>query len=90
MKATYSETRARFAELWDRVCEDRETLIVQRRGAEDIAILPASELAGLEETAHLLRSPANSRRLLSALDASLRGEGESVEIDKLRDELHCG
>ncbi len=90
MKVSYTETRAKFAALWDRVCEERETLIVQRRGAEDIAILPAAELASLEETAHLVRSPANAKRLLSALNASFEGEGESVEIKQLRDEVGGG
>ena len=54
---TYSEARATFAALWDRLVEDRDAVVVHRRGKESIAMLPASELAGLLETAHLLRSP---------------------------------
>ncbi len=64
---TYSALRERLAEVWDRVEDTREPVIVTRRGHGDLALLPAEELAGLLETVHLLRSPANARRLLGAL-----------------------
>jgi antitoxin YefM len=53
----------------------RENLAsVRRRGAEDVALVPAAELAGLMKTAQLLRSRRNARRLLIALRrAQLRG-----------------
>jgi antitoxin YefM len=49
------------------VADDHEVVIVRRRHAKDVALVPAEELAGLMETAHLLRSPKNARRLLAAL-----------------------
>lgn len=69
MESTYTETRSNFAELWDKVIDRRETLIVHRRGAEDIAMLPAAELSSLQETAYLLGSPKNAQRLLGALSS---------------------
>jgi antitoxin YefM len=51
----------------DAVADDQEIVIVRRKGAKDVALVPASELAGLMETAHLLRSPRNARRLTSGL-----------------------
>lgn len=79
---TYSQARERLADLWDEVENSREAVILRRRGHEDLALLPADELRNLQETAHLLRSPQNALRLLTALARS-RGEGgtdfESIE-----------
>ncbi len=64
---TYSKARANFVKLWNQVTENNEVVVINRRGAEPVALLSASELAGLMETAHLLRSPKNAEHLLSAL-----------------------
>jgi antitoxin YefM len=69
-ETTYSELRANLASYLDRVVDDREVVVVKRRGMRDVAIIAADELAGLEETAYLLRSPANARRLSQALAES--------------------
>lgn len=79
MEATYTEARSNFATLWDQVVDRREILTLHRRGTEDIAMLPASELASLLETAHLLRSPRNARRLLEALNESLNDEAAAPQ-----------
>lgn len=73
--ATYSKLRENLAEIWDRVEDTQEPIIVQRKGHQDLAILPADELASIQETAHLLRSPKNARRLLEALLRARSGEG---------------
>ena len=85
--ATYTEARANLARLWDQATSDRETVIISRRGAEDVAMIAADELASLQETAHLLRSPANAVRLLTALQRALTGGGESTSIAVLRAEM---
>jgi antitoxin YefM len=76
---SYSAARERLAEIWDQVEDSREEVILQRRGHEDLALLPAHELRSLRETAHLLRSPANAARLLTALARSRREGGMDVE-----------
>jgi antitoxin YefM len=79
---TYSAARERLAELWNEIEESREEVILQRRGHEDLALIPAQELRSLKEVAHLLRSPVNAERLLAALAESRAGGGiefESVE-----------
>jgi antitoxin YefM len=68
----------------DQVIDEQETVIVRRRGARDVALIPASELAGIIETAHLLRSPRNARRLLSALGRAKRGKLKAVTTADLR------
>lgn len=84
---TYSDARQRLAEFWRRVEEDREAVIITRRGHADVALVAADELAGLLETAHLLRSPANARRLLQALERALDGGGERRSLDEVKREL---
>jgi antitoxin YefM len=72
------------------VGEDQEVVIVRRRGSPDVALIPAEELAGLMETAHLLRSPTNSKRLLTALRRSERGKRKPSTVEQLRWELGLG
>lgn len=87
IETTYTQARARLASLFDRVIRDRETVIVRRRNAEPVALISADELASLTETAHLLRSPKNAERLLSALARARRGEGKPETVDELRRDL---
>jgi antitoxin YefM len=61
--------------------------VIQRRGHEDMALLPAEELSSLQETAYLLRSPQNAARLLTALTRGRRGRGKTREMASLRREL---
>jgi antitoxin YefM len=76
--ASYSALRENLADIWDQIEDSQEPLIVKRRGHQDLAILPADELASLLETAHLLRSPANARRLLEALGRANRDRADAA------------
>jgi len=87
VETTYTSLRERLASVLDQVANDHEVVIVRRRGAKDVALIPADELAGLLETAHLLRSPRNARRLMSALDNSRRGKGKKMSLEQLRREV---
>jgi antitoxin YefM len=90
IEVTYSNARQRLKSLLDDVTQDREVVIINRRNGESAALIAADELAGLMETAHLLRSPANAERLLNALARALKGEGTSMTSDDLRDEVGLG
>jgi antitoxin YefM len=85
--ATYSHLRENLADVWNEVEDTQEPIIVTRQGHQDLAILPADELAGIQETAHLLRSPKNARRLIEALVRALEGQGEPTSVDALRQQL---
>ena len=87
MQTTYSSARANLASLLDRAANDREIVIVRRRRGEDVALIAADELSSLLETAHLLRSPANARRLLQALQRAQTGKPKPQSIDVLRREI---
>jgi antitoxin YefM len=86
-ETTYTSLRARLASVLDKVVNDQEIVIVRRRGARDVALVPADELAGLMETAHLLRSPKNAKRLLTALRRAERRSGKLETVAQLRREL---
>lgn len=87
IQTTYTHARAKLASLLDEVTKNREVVIIQRRGSEDVAMITADELAGILETAHLLRSPNNARRLLSTLDRVKKASGVPQTIDVLRSEV---
>jgi antitoxin YefM len=86
-ETTYTAARANLAALCDEVTAGRDVVIIRRRGAEDVALLSASELRSLTETAHLLRSPRNAARLLKALSRAERRQGAPRSVTKLRREL---
>jgi antitoxin YefM len=68
---TYSKARAELARLCNKVAEDREVVFITRRTKDDVALIASEELSSLLETAHLLRSPKNAQRLLTALNRAL-------------------
>ena len=84
---TYTQARAALASLCDEVASTREPVIIRRRNAEDVALVSADELASLLETAHLLRSPKNAQRLLSAINRAQSRELSPSSVEELRREL---
>ncbi|OGO41720.1 MAG: prevent-host-death protein [Chloroflexi bacterium RBG_16_58_14] len=88
IQTTYTQARDGLAKLLDQVTHNREIVVIQRRGEEEVAMIAASELASLLETAYLLRSPANAQRLLSALGRALKNEAEPITLDALRREIN--
>ena len=82
-ETTYTNLRGNLAGVLDRVVDDQEVVIVRRRGARDVALVPATELAGLMETAYLLRSPRNAKRLIAALNRAERSQGHRPRLSAL-------
>ncbi|THJ75902.1 type II toxin-antitoxin system Phd/YefM family antitoxin [Candidatus Frankia alpina] len=72
---TYSESRARYAEVLSAVTDDREEIVITRAGHEPVVIVSLEDYQSLKETAYLLRSPENARRLLTAIDRLESGGG---------------
>ena len=87
LKVSYSHAREHLAEIWNSVEDTRDVAVIQRRGHDDMALIPADELASLRETAYLLRSPANAARLLAALSRGRKGATKSADLAALRAEL---
>ena len=90
VETTYTSLREHLASVLDQVADDHEVVIVRRRNAKDVALVPAQELTSLMETAHLLRSPRNAERLLNALNRATQRKPKPESLDKLRRELGLG
>jgi antitoxin YefM len=72
---TYSESRAHYAETLNSVVDDREEVVITRSGHEPVVIVALDDYESLKETAYLLRSPENARRLLASIDRLEHGGG---------------
>jgi antitoxin YefM len=71
---TYTEARENLANTINRVCEDNAPVIITRKRDQSVVMLSLSEYESLQETTHLLRSPANAKRLFDSLDSIKRGK----------------
>lgn len=88
IETTYTQARGQLKALMDRAVDDREVIVVRRRSGEAVAMIAADELQSLLETAHLLRSPKNAARLLSALARARSEDLPSMSVLAL--EKHVG
>ena len=79
---TYTAVRANLASTMDRVCNDHEALIITRNGEQAVVMLSLEDYKSLEETAYLLRTPANAKRLLSAATQLNAGKGVVQKLTK--------
>ena len=77
---SYTESRARYAEVLDAVTDDREEIVITRAGHEPVVIVSLEDYESLRETAYLMRSPANARRLLDAMERLESGRGEVHDL----------
>lgn len=77
---SYTESRAHYAEVLDSVVNDREEVVITRAGHEPVVIVALAEFEALRETAYLMRSPANARRLLDAMERLESGAGETHDV----------
>lgn len=77
---SYSESRAKYAETLDSVVNDREEVVITRAGHEPVVIVSLDDYQSLKETAYLLRSPENARRLITAIERLEAGGGTQHEL----------
>lgn len=77
---TYTAARANLASTMDRVCDNHEPIIITRNSEQAVVMMSLDDYNALEETAYLLRSPANARRLLESIAELERGGGAEREL----------
>ena len=77
---SYSDTRARLKEIMDRVVEDRTPVVITRQKAEAVVMVSLADWNAMEETLHLLSSPANAERLREAIRELDEGRGKEREL----------
>ena len=79
---TYSESRANYAETLDSVVNDREEVVITRAGHEPVVIVSLDDYESLKETAYLLRSPENARRLIGSIERLESGQGVQRDLSE--------
>jgi antitoxin YefM len=77
---SYTKARAELAKTMDSVCDSHEPVIITRSGEPSVVMLSLDDYKALEETAYLLRSPKNARRLLEAIADLEQGRGIHREL----------
>ena len=87
VQTTYSNARNKLASLLSQVTDDREIVIINRRGHEDVAMISASELSSMMETEYLFRSPKNAERLEKAIERAVAGTTEPTSLADLKKEF---
>lgn len=77
---SYTTARENLAATMDRVCDDHEPVVITRQKQRSVVIMALDDYKALEETAYLLRSPANARRLLAATEQLNKGKGKRRKV----------
>lgn len=85
-----TEARNNFFGLLEQVVQNHQVFIIHRREGENVAMISESDLQSLVETVYLLRSPANARRLLDALEESQSDKIQPQTLAELKQELGFG
>lgn len=81
MKAlSYTAARSNLAKTMERICDDHEPVVITRRNEHSIVMLSLEDYEALEETAYLLRSPKNMKRLIESISQLEHGDGSLREL----------
>ena len=77
---TYSEGRSKLANTMDRVCDDHAPIVITRKNSQSVVMMSLADFQALEETAYLLRSPKNAKRLIESIVELKSGGGTSRKL----------
>ncbi len=77
---SYTSARSNLAKTMDKVCEDHAPVAITRKGEGSVVLISMEDYQALEETAYLLRSPKNARRLMQAIVDLEEGRGQQREL----------
>jgi len=77
---SYTNARSNLAKTMEKVCDDHDPVIITRRNENSVVMMSLEDYQALEETAYLLRSPKNARRLLESIAQLESGDGTEQEL----------
>jgi antitoxin YefM len=81
---SYSEARSNFAAMLDRVNDDRAPLLITRQGGKPAVLISLDDYDALDETAYLLRNPANAKALRAAMERLDAKQGQKMSLKELQ------
>jgi len=77
---TYTSARNNLASTMKKVCDDHDPIIVTRKNNEAVILMSLEDYEALNETAYLLQSPENAKRLIDSIKELNAGKGQEKEI----------
>ena len=77
---SYTTARGNLAKTMEQVCDDHAPIAITRKGEGAVVMMSMEDYQALEETAYLLRSPKNTRRLIEAIAELEKGDGVEREL----------
>ena len=77
---TYSHTRQNLAEIMNKVAEDRAPVVITRQAGQPVVMMSLQDFNALEETAYLMRSPKNAKRLMESIEQLATSGGKAKEL----------
>lgn len=77
---SYTNARANLAKTMEKVCNDHAPVIITRKSENPVVMISLEDYQAMEETAYLLRSPANARHLLESIAELESGNGIEHEL----------
>ncbi|MBW6512446.1 MAG: type II toxin-antitoxin system prevent-host-death family antitoxin [Desulfuromonadaceae bacterium] len=77
---SYTNARSNLAKTMEKVCTDHDPVIITRRNESSVVMMSLEDFQALEETAYLLKSPKNARRLLESIAQLESGDGTEREL----------
>jgi antitoxin YefM len=83
MKAiSYTSVRSNLAKTMEQICDDHEPIVITRKNERSVVMLSLEDYEALEETAYLLRSPKNMKRLIESISQLENGQGSERELSE--------
>lgn len=79
---SYTSARSNLSKMMEKVCDDHQPIIITRKKAPSVIMMSLEDFEALQETAYLLRSPENARRLLESVTQLERGEGKERALSE--------
>ena len=83
---SYTAARENLASTMDKVCNDHDPVIITRNRDQAVVMMSLEDYSSLEETAYLMRSPANARRLMEGILELEKSKGVKKKLSDLIDE----
>lgn len=77
---SYTTARSNLAKTMEQVCDDHTPVAITRKGESTVVMISMEDYQAMEETAYLLRSPKNTRRLITAITELEQGKGTEREL----------